>query len=396
MRRSCNLAGALLITVLLAACGGSGMSPVNSLAHSPDAARGSGVQYAVLHSFGASEDGANPYAVLLNVDGTLYGTTAFGGENGNGEGTVFALKRSGAETVLYRFAGSGEGEQPRAGLVNVKGTLYGTTPYGGANDKGTVFSVTTSGTVTVLHNFGGSGDGANPYAGLLNVNGTLYGTTLDGGASREGTVFAITTPGKESVLHSFAGGANDGANPYAGLLDVDGKLYGTTSLGGANGDGTVFVVTTSGGWKVVHSFGGSGDGAYAFAPLLRANGKLYGMTERGGANDEGTVFAIAPPGAESVIHSFGASGDGAFPYYANLLEVKDKLYGTTFKGGANGDGTVFAIATSGAESVRYSFKGGSGDGAYPEAGLLQVKGALYGTTALGGANDAGVLFSLTP
>jgi uncharacterized repeat protein (TIGR03803 family) len=84
-------------------------------------------------------------------------------------------------------------------LINVKGTLYGTTFYGGKyicrgnHLCGTVFMVTTSGKETVLHSFGGSGDGTNPYARLLNVNGTLYGTAFYGGAYGNGTVFAFDT-----------------------------------------------------------------------------------------------------------------------------------------------------------------------------------------------------------
>ena len=95
--------------------------------------------------------------------------------------------------VLHSFAGSGDGEAPQAGLVNVNGTLYGTTLAGGAyNVWGTVFSITTSGNESVLHSFGGSGDGQLPQATLANVKGTLYGTTYQGGANGYGTVFSLT------------------------------------------------------------------------------------------------------------------------------------------------------------------------------------------------------------
>jgi uncharacterized repeat protein (TIGR03803 family) len=94
----------------------------------------------------------------------------------------------------------------------------------------------------VLHSFRGYPDGAHPWAGLLNVNGTLYGTTYGGGAHHRGTVFAIPTSGKETVLYSF-GYRPGGANPKAALIDVNGTLYGTTSRGGADGQGTVFSLT---------------------------------------------------------------------------------------------------------------------------------------------------------
>ena len=93
----------------------------------------------MLYSFeGGSKDGAYPEAGLLNVNGTLYGTTYEGG-GATGGGTVFAITTSGKETLLHSFTGSGDGEYPNAGLIDVSGTLYGTTADGGANDGGTVF-----------------------------------------------------------------------------------------------------------------------------------------------------------------------------------------------------------------------------------------------------------------
>jgi uncharacterized repeat protein (TIGR03803 family) len=208
-----------------------------------------------------------------------------------------------AYSVLYSFkGGSGDGETPYAGLVNVNGTLYGTTGYGGGSGCysgqgcGTVFSVTRSGTEHVLYSFGGYPyDAASPYAGLTNVNGTLYGTTRDGGGSGCycGTVFSVTRSGKEHVLYSFKRG-NDGKNPVAGLIDVNGTLYSTTTSGGAYGYGTVFSITMSGKETVLHSFGASGDGADPFAGLINVDGTLYGTTYGGGANGYGTVYAISP------------------------------------------------------------------------------------------------------
>jgi uncharacterized repeat protein (TIGR03803 family) len=90
---------------------------------------------------------------------------------------------------------------------------------------------------TVLHSFGNGSDGAIPYAGLSYANGVLYGTTQIGGANGKGTVFQITTSGAESVLYSFAGG-NDGETPSSSLTSVNGVLYGTTLNGGSNGYGT--------------------------------------------------------------------------------------------------------------------------------------------------------------
>jgi uncharacterized repeat protein (TIGR03803 family) len=355
--------------------------------------------YSEFYSFkGGSGDGADPYAGLINFNGTLYGTTYDGGANDYG--TVFSITRSGTETLLHGFkGGSGDGAHPYAGLVNVKGRLYGTTYDGGAKNHGTVFSITPSGTETVLYSFkGGSRDGANPYAGLVNVKGTLYGTTHSGGANAGGTVFSITPSGTETVLHSF-GGSGDGEYPFADLFNVSGMLYGTTMDGGAYGSGsygsgTVFAITTSGTETVLHSFGSSGDGANPYAGLVNVKGTFYGTTLSGGANNEGTVFSITPSGTEAVLHSFGGSGDAYSPY-AGLVNAKGILYGTTFYGGANGQGTVFSITLSGRETLLYSFQGGSGGGYHPYAGLVSVKGTLYGTTYYGGADGDGTVFSLS-
>jgi uncharacterized repeat protein (TIGR03803 family) len=264
----------------------------------------------------------------------------------------------------------------------------------------------------VLHSFGGSGDGTYPSAGLVNVNGTLYGTTVAGGAINGGTVFAITPSGTETVLHSFGGGSGDGVHLDAGLINVKGTLYGTTSLGGTScarkgGCGTIFKVTPSGAVTVLHRFVGGSDGARPTADLLDLRGTLYGTTLEGGGGSGcfcGTVFAITTSGSETVLHSFSrVSGDGAFPE-AGLINVRGKLYGTTPAGGSQGSGctfsggcgTVFAITPSGTETVLHSF-GGSGDGDGPEAGLVNANGTLYGTTLEGGANYIfGTVFAITP
>jgi len=346
--------------------------------------------YAVVYSFKGGTDGANPYAGLISVKGTLYGTTGRGGKKKGG--TAFAIRASGGETVLHRFDGK-NGARPDAALLDVNGTFYGTTIFGG-HGEGTVFAITTSGEETVLHSFGGSVDGGDPVAGLINIKGTLYGTTYIGGANGYGTVFKITTSGAETVIHNFGGGSVDGENPDAGLISIKGTLYGTTYFGGANGYGTVFKITRSGGESVLHSFaGGSGDGEKPDAGLININGALYGTTEVGGTSNAGTVFSITTSGKETVLYSFAGEPDGANPYAA-LINVNGTLCGTTAGGGASNDGTVFSITTSGKETVLYSFAG-EPDGANPYAGLLDVKGTLYGTTYAGGAYGSGTVFSLT-
>jgi uncharacterized repeat protein (TIGR03803 family) len=274
----------------------------------------------MLYSFKGKPDGEYPNP-LVNVRGKLYGTTENGGSSsgcrnvyGNpGCGTVFEVDPStGSERVLYSFKDGKDGAEPLDALIVLNGSLYGTTSFGGSacNYKGacgTVFSVTTAGQERVLHSFGKGRDGENPVADLVALNGTLYGTTPQGGRVGEGTVFKITTSGQEAVLYSFTGGISghfsDGVAPHAALTSLRGILYGTTAYGGkecstGGGCGTVFSVTTAGEEHVIHSFGKGTDGANPFAGLLAIKNTLYSTTVYGGSCGRyggcGTVFSISP------------------------------------------------------------------------------------------------------
>lgn len=268
----------------------------------------------VLHTFHlSSHDGSYPDGRLLNVKGTLYGTTQRGGRHYRlcrsysygppGCGTVDSITTTGTENVLYSFSSGDDGELPSSGLLNVKGTLYGTTLLGGSSCAGsdpkcgTVYSITTTGAEKVLHSFGSGSDGNAPSGDLLNVNGTLYGTTQLGGIYGYGTVFSISTSGSEHVLYSFRSGS-DGAGPGSGLIDVKGVLYGTTGSGGRkgcrrHGCGTIYSISTTGAETVLHHFGSGSDGSGP-GPLLNVNGTLYGVTGGGGAYKRGTVFSLTP------------------------------------------------------------------------------------------------------
>jgi len=232
------------------------------------------------------------------VGGTLYGTTTYGGSGTGCDlncGTVFSVTTTGSETVLHSFQNGPDGSYPYAGLIDVKGTLYGTTSAGSGVTAGTVFSVTTSGVETSVYNFTGTGgDGESPYAGLLNVKGELYGTTVYGGVDF-GTVFSIPRPHVDTILHAFRS-APEGATPNAGVIKVGNKLYGTTTDGGIYGSGTVYLVEKAGIEIVitVYTFTGLSDGAQPYAGLIDVAGTLYGTTSKGGAFGYGTVFKITP------------------------------------------------------------------------------------------------------
>lgn len=253
----------------------------------------------VLYSFGAPVgDGQSPYASLIvDKEGNLYGTTTSGGVHGMG--TVFELTTAGQEIVLYSFgARSGDGNGPFGDLVMDKqGNLYGTTNGGGSHDQGTVFKLTPSGTETVLYNLGSqAGDGEGPFSGLvIDKKGNLYGTA-SGGAHGAGVIYRVTSAGQGTVLYSFGSQPGDGQNPYAGLVrDKDGNLYGTTVVG-PNGNGVLYKLTPTGELIVLYKFGSqSGDGLFPYGRLLMdKQGNLYGTTQMGGAHFNGTIYKVTP------------------------------------------------------------------------------------------------------
>jgi uncharacterized repeat protein (TIGR03803 family) len=315
---------------------------------------------AVLFDFAVQSEGSSPSAPLLRDGaGDLYGTTFSGGADGSG--TVFKLAVSGEESVLYAFTGSDGGAAPRGGLVYSDGGLYGTALQGGSRSCmglgcGTVFKITADNSEVVLHTFTDSPDGANPEAGLIKDKaGNLYGTTSSGGKYDYGTVYEITA-GVEHVLYSFAG-PPDGAFPWGTLVrDAAGNLYGTTVGGGTStlcgsGCGTIFTLHAGGDASVLYSFSGKADGSSPLGNLSRdGSGNFYGTTLRGGdtACDDGlgcgTVFEFSTNGSLATLHIFeGAPEDGENPYGGVIVDPTGNLYGTTFFGGTNNFGVVFAL-----------------------------------------------------
>lgn len=321
-------------------------------------------------------------------------------------------------TILHNFTGGGDGEHPYAGVtLDRGGDLYGTT-YEGGTGAGTVYELTHEGsgwTLNVLSSF--AGGGANPYAGVIfGPNGTLYGTTsrtsVDGGS---GTVYNLSPsptvcktslcPWTETLLYVFTGSGN-GISPGLGDVTFDqaGNIYDTTFDGG-NGYGIVYGLTPSGsGWteNIIHSFG-YGDGAYPYSRVILDNvGNLYGTTWGGGSNGDGTVFELTFSGTgwtHTVLYSFQSASDGGNPYAGLIFDSSGNLYGATSSGGSGGGGTVFKLTPSNngtwTYSLIYNFTGTTDCG--PQNSLVMNEaGNLYGTTYCDGANNIGNVFKLTP
>jgi uncharacterized repeat protein (TIGR03803 family) len=317
---------------------------------------------------------------------------------------VFKLNTVGTGfIVLHDFAGGSDGAAPLSQLTLLGNTLFGTTQYGGPGYNGTVFSLgVDGGAFSVLHAFTTNNtDGAGPFCGLALSGQTLYGTTASGGPSYGGTVFRMNTDGTGfEIIHFFSPGDGftneDGIGPYGALVSDGTRLYGTTSYGGAEGNGTIYALDASGtNFQTLYSFAAGFDelnlfvnsgGANPRSGLILSEGQLYGTAPNGGAFAGGTVFRIGTDGtAFSVLHDFVLEQN---PHPVGRLALSgETLLGTT-------PGSIFVIKTNGTYySILHTFPCCTnflGVG----AGLTLSNNVAYGVARNGGSSNSGALFSL--
>jgi uncharacterized repeat protein (TIGR03803 family) len=382
------------------------------------------------------DNGTLPRAPLtLGPDGTLYGTTAFGGFTNTslplGHGTVFSINVSGDLTTLAQFRSTNGYEPASTVTMGNDGKLYGTT-FGGTNGTipGTLFVVGTNGGLQMLKVFGGT-NGSAPNSLTVGNDGNLYGiastnfcridtngsiTVISGlnssnritsltlasdgnffGTASNG-IFLISTNGLITKPITFDGTIGRSINPVT--LSTNGFLYGSALSGGTENAGTVFRTSTNGDWQVLFSFHAV-NGANPRAGLtMGPDGNFYGTTI-GGGFDYGTVFKITRDGNESRLVSFDGFKQGAHPTTALTLASDGKFYGTTPEHGLdaypcyNSQGTIYSITTNGILTTLFSFNDAT-NGAIPESSLtLGSDGYLYGTTRYAGITCAGYPGQLT-
>ncbi len=358
-------------------------------------------QYALetLASFNTT-NGSTPQAgLLLDAAGNLYGTTETGGANQYG--TVFEIA-SGTNSIndLASFNYTNGAYSFGNLIADSGGNLYGTTDQGGTNGYGTVFQIaagTNALSDIVSFNIGGDGtQGTSPVAGLIaDSSGNLYGTTMGGGVNFDGTVFEVAA-GTHALTTLAAFNETNGETPSAGLIfDAKGNLYGTTSEGGAKGDGTVFEIAAgTHALTTLVSFTGANGEKPGAGLVLDANGNLYGTTQQGGQHGDGTVFEIAN-GTQTLSTLVAFKGtNGSTPDGGLMFDSSGNLFGTTLLGGTHNDGSVFEIAAgTNAFSTLASFD--SANGRSPVGDLIaDTNGNLYGMTNAGGVSGVGTVFEL--
>ncbi len=405
----------------------------------------------ILQNFGYFPQGVGPCGtVIRDSAGDLYGTTLLGGATDNG--VVFERGPAGKYKVLYSFKGQPDGGLPNAGVSeDPAGNLYGTTTAGGAFNQGTIYKLTPAGVETVLYSFTGGSDGANIYGGVaVDPAGNLYGTAEAGGSLNDGVVWKYSAAGQFTVLHHFAGAPGDGANPDAGvILDAQGNLYGTTSLGGVTLNlGTVFKLTPAGAITLLHNFTTVPETFPQSGLAMDGAGNLYGAVERaafklsasgaytqfnlprgadvsatgipaldgagnlylviGGQNEYpkfGAVLKVnVASGNASVLYVFPGPPDEGAPLLSGgcpegfgaapgvVTDEAGNLYGSSQRFGLGGG--IFEIAAStGAESTLYQFPSAPG-GSGPFQIARSSKGVIFGLTGSGGPWNAGTFFYL--
>jgi uncharacterized repeat protein (TIGR03803 family) len=333
--------------------GGAGMGTVFSV-------QSDGSVYTVLHTFAGGSDGSAPYSGLIASGSTLFGTTP------GGAGTIYSISASGSGyQVLHMFNTNLDGGGPDSALAVSGTTLYGTT-------QSALFSMNTDGSgFQWIHSFSAmsynptlklytNSDGSSCMGSLTVSGNVVYGTTYQGGANGCGTVFAMNTDGSNFiVLHAFTGGA-DAANPWTGLLLSAGTLYGTAYYGGTNSGGVMFAIGIDGrNYTVLHDFGSSGDGMNPRGNLILRGGMLYGTTSVGGSGGAGTVFSIRTNGnCYTVVHSLESNSEGQLPE-AGLSLSANVLYGTATTGSTNASGSIFGVSLPGTAIVNFGIQGTS-------------------------------------
>ena len=371
------------------------------------ATNGNSQTYTVLHNYptgaGSYSGIVAPQVMSQGRDGNLYSTISNAGTHN--DGTVYMIDTAGNVTTIYNFCSvtsCADGLNPFGGVtLGFDGNFYGTSQGGGSHAAGTVFKVTPGGTLTTLWNFANGTDDSVPlYTTALGQDGNMYGVSVGQYNGQNGAFFKVSSTGVFKTLADFA--YTNGAIPNLPTQGTDGNFYGTTQGGGDPicKCGVVYKATAAGKITVLHAFKGyPSDGYRPIGVLVQgADGNFYGTTNRGGAHNQGSVFKLTPAGVYTQLYSFNFSStyfDAQLPQAGVTAGTDGNFYGVGTAGGSKNAGAIFKITPAGSESILYNFCSVTcADGFGPATPLvLHTNGKFYGNTN-GNSLDGSVSYRL--
>jgi uncharacterized repeat protein (TIGR03803 family) len=361
--------------------------------------RAQGQTPTVIYNFPAyNGDVCQPEGFLVQGrDGYMYGT---GGCSINGG--VYKISPTGAESVISGFPTGWAGCD--SGLtLGSDGNFYGTCQSGNSTNLGAIYRLTPSGVFTDLHDFTDvTGDAYPEQPPIQASDGNFYGTTGTPELSHCGTVYQLTAAGAYKTLHAFSGGDCHSSTLFQAS---DGNLYGTLSscsIAGTN-EGCVYKISTGGVFKEIYGFTSTPGGQNPCTGVIQGkDGKLYGATNQGGANGTGNIYKLTTAGGgHTDLHDFNNATDASCVNNANantvllnLLQVTDgNFYGVNPAYGPNGNGSIYKLTSANVFSA-FLFPNPPVEGAIPAGTLIQnTNGLVYGTTPSGGTNSYCTPFS---
>jgi uncharacterized repeat protein (TIGR03803 family) len=360
--------------------------------------RAQGQTPTVVYNFPAyNGDVCQPEGFLVQGrDGYMYGT---GGCSSNGG--VYKISPTGVESVVAGFPTGWAGCDSGLTLGN-DGNFYGTCQSGNSTNAGVIYRLTPAGVFTDLHDFTDvTGDAYPEQPPIQASDGNFYGTTGTPELSHCGTVYQLTAAGAYKTLHAFSGGDCHSSTLFQAS---DGNLYGTLSscsIAGTN-EGCVYKISTGGVFKEIYGFTSTSDGQNPCTGVIQGkDGKLYGATNQGGANGNGNIFKLTTAGGgHTDLHDFNnptdascVNNENANTVLLNLLQVTDgNFYGVNPAYGPNGNGSIYKLTSTNVFSA-FLFPNPPVEGGQPAGTLIQnTNGRVYGTTPSGG-NGASCTFS---
>ena len=328
--------------------------------------------------------------IVQGRDGNMYGGGA--AACGTGSGTIYKISPAGVESAFFIFPPQWLNCGGAGLTLGSDGNFYGTCISGNpATGMGSIFRLTPAGVFTDLHDFtGANGDSLPVYPPIQGVDGNFYG--VSGNEVQVcGNIYKLTPAGVYTNLHTFV--FNNSECHSSNLVQAsDGNLYGTLANCTLPGSvGCVYRISTAGVFKEIHGFAFTTGQVPCTGLIQGKDGKLYGATQQGAANGSGNIYKMTTAGVATDLHDFNNATDASCVNNVgppvNLLQVTDgSFYGVNPAYGPSGTGSIYKLTSANVFSA-FLFPNPPIDGDLPSSTLIQnTNGLVYGTTPSGGGS----------